>query len=145
MCWFLLKKWFVSNAWVFLQQQTRPFEAKILHQTLSLLKKKRYYMSWNEKPCCQISTLKRLNEQKLRVKKLPQGIYHTILDSFWCLKNTYPICDSPLWRSARRGAALRYSWNHSVITILVCEQKPYPTCPWFSCRHESSVFGTFWT
>ena len=144
MCWFLLKKWCVSNARVFLQPSTEPFEAKILHQTLSLLKKKRQYMSWNKKPCCQISTLNRLNEQKLWAKKLPQGlIYHTILYSFWCLKNIYPICDSPLWRSARRSAPLQL--NHAVMTILVCEQKPYPTCKWFSCRHESSVSGTVWT
>ena len=91
----------------FLAAVNWPIWGKDFSSNSFLVKKKRLYLSWNEKPCCQISTLKRLNEQKLWVKKLPQGIYHTILDSFWCLKNTYPICDSPLWRSARRSAPLQ--------------------------------------
>ena len=38
--------------------------------------------------------------------------------------NTYPMCDSALKRSARRGAtSLRYR-SRAQITVFVCEQKP---------------------
>ena len=49
--------------------------------------------------------------------------------------NTYPICDSPLWRSTRRGAArLRYR-NRAKITVLMCERMPCPV--WSSCQHKT--------
>ena len=49
--------------------------------------------------------------------------------------NTYPICDSPLGRSAQRGAArLRYR-NRAKITVLMWERMPCPV--WSSCQHKS--------
>ena len=39
---------------------------------------------------------------------------------------TYPICDCPLKRTARRGAASLRDRNGAEITVLMCEQKPYP-------------------
>ena len=41
---------------------------------------------------------------------------------------TYPICDAPL---SKIGAAQLHSVT---ITVVICEQKPYPV--WFVCRRN---------
>ena len=56
-------------------------------------------------------------------------------------RNTYRICGSPLWRAARCSFACYR--NRDEITILVCEQKPYPL--WFSCRHKLKLSDIAWT
>ena len=49
--------------------------------------------------------------------------------------NTHPICNSPLYRSAQRTFAPLQKSRRKEITLLMCEQKPYPG--WFSCRRKS--------
>lgn len=49
------------------------------------------------------------------------------------VNTTYPRCDSH-FRDRRGVASLRYR-NRAEITVLVCEEKPYPV--WFSCWHKS--------
>ena len=49
---------------------------------------------------------------------------------------TYPIWNAPL--SRWRGAASLRSRNRAKITVLVCEQKPYPV--WFLCRRKSILW-----
>ena len=56
-------------------------------------------------------------------------------------RNTYRICGSPLWRAARCSFACYR--NRDEITVLVCEEKPYPL--WFSCRHKLKLSGIAWT
>ena len=47
--------------------------------------------------------------------------------------NTYRICDFP-FRDRCVAAYLRFR-NRAEITVLMCEQKPYPV--WFPCRRKS--------
>ena len=68
------------------------------------------------------------------------GFVHTILDSFLCVvTKSYPVW-SPIrflnlrFRDRRGADSLRYR-NRAKITVLMCEQKPYPV--WFSCRRKS--------
>ena len=56
-------------------------------------------------------------------------------------RNTFRICDSPLLRAAR--CSFTRHRNRDEITVLVCEQKPYPL--WFSCRHKLKPSGIAWT
>ena len=69
------------------------------------------------------------------------GFVDTILDSFSCRYEKLscivwtPIRYVNLRFRDRRGAdSLRYR-NRAKITVLMCEQKPYPV--WFSCRRKS--------
>ena len=58
--------------------------------------------------------------------------------------NTHPICNSPLYRSARRSFAPLQKSRRKEITVLMCEQKPYPV--WFSRRRKSyPVLIVMWT
>ena len=49
--------------------------------------------------------------------------------------NTHPICNSPLYRSARRSFAPLQILRRKEISVLMCEQKPCPV--WFSRRRKS--------
>ena len=44
-----------------------------------------------------------------------------------------PICDTPLWRSARRGFDPLQIRNRAEIIFLMCEHKPHPDMV-FRCR-----------